>query len=267
MDVSSILIYCSLGGIAGFFAGLLGVGGGALVVPMLIVVFGQQHFSPEILVHMALGTSLASITFTAMSSAWSHHRLGMVDWGIFKSVTPGIVLGTYSGSFFAARLRGDYLQIVFACFLLYIAGYIFLNRLPRSERKLPGLLGMSVAGLVVGIISSLVGIGGGSLIIVFLAWYNVDMRRTVSTSAAIGFPLALSGCFGYIVNGWGVPALPDWSLGFIYLPALLGIVTVSMLTAPFGAWLSHKMPVQMLRRVFALFLLAISLKILIGLLF
>jgi uncharacterized membrane protein YfcA len=125
---------------------------------------------------------------------------------------------------------------------------------------------MSAAGIVVGVLSSLVGIGGGTLIIAFLAWHNVDMRKSISTSAAVGFPLALSGCFGYIVNGWGIPELPAWSLGFVYLPAMVGIVAISMLTAPVGAWLSHKMPVLMLRKIFAVFLLAIAVKILTGLL-
>jgi len=266
VTASIILLYCALGSIVGIFAGLLGIGGGALVVPMLIYAFGWQHFPPEILVHMALGTSLASIMFTALSSSWAHHRLGTVDWKIFASVTPGVMIGTYSGSFLAARLRGDYLQVAFACFLLYLVVNIFMNRLPRSDRVLPGFAGMSAAGLVVGVMSSLVGIGGGSLIMAFLAWHNVDMRKTISTSAAIGFPLALSGCLGYIVSGWGIPGLPAWSLGFVYLPAMLGIVAISMLTAPVGAWLSHKMPVLVLRKIFAVFLLAIAVKILTGLL-
>jgi len=263
---SSFLLYFPLGAIVGFLAGLLGIGGGALVVPMLIVVFGWHGYSPDVLVHMALGTSLASITFTAMSSAWAHHRLGTVDWKIFRNITPGILVGTYGGSFLAAVMHATHLQAAFACFLIYLAYRILRGTQQSSGSHLPGFVGMSLVGLTIGVISALVGIGGGSLIVVFLAWRSVDMRRAISTSAAVGFPLAISGSIGYIVNGLGNPALPEFCVGFVYIPALLGIVVVSMLTAPFGARMAHRMPVKTLRRIFAFFLLAISVKVLTGLL-
>ncbi len=255
-----LAVYCFLGALAGIMAGLLGIGGGTVVVPMLVFAFGWQKLPPEIIIHLAIGTSLASIMFTAVSSSLAHHRRGGVDWNVVKSIALGILVGTYGGSFIAAHIPARYLQIFFVCFLLYVATNMLLNKKPNPSRTLPGFAGMTGAGFVIGVISSLVGIGGGSLSVPFLVWNNVDMRRAVGTSAAIGFPIALAGCIGFITNGWNHPNLPEYSMGFVYLPALVGIVAVSVLTAPLGARLAHSLPVPRLKKFFALFLYLVALK-------
>lgn len=260
---TAILLYCALGAVAGLLAGLLGIGGGAVVVPMLVFSFQWLNISPDVAMHMAVGTSLGSIMFTAVSSAMAHHRHGCVNWSIFRSIAIGILAGTYGGSFIAAHIPGRYLQIFFAVFLYYVATNMLLNKKPNASRTLPGFAGMTGAGAFIGAISSLVGIGGGTLSVPFMVWHNVDMRMAVGTSAAIGFPIALAGCLGFITNGWNTPGLPPYSIGYVYLPALAGIVAVSMLTAPIGAGIAHKLPVPKLKKFFACFLYVVATKLLI----
>ena len=264
--VTAIILYCLLGCVAGLLAGLLGIGGGAVVVPMLVFAFSWQGISPEVAMHMAVGTSMGSIMFTAISSARAHHKHGGVDWQVFKCITVGILIGTYCGTFVASRIPARYLQMFFACFLFYVATNMLLNKKPNPSRTMPGFAGMTGAGMFIGAVSSLVGIGGGTLSVPVLVWHNVDMRKAVGTSAAIGFPIAVAGTLGFITNGWNVPDLPDYSLGFIYLPALAGIVAVSMLTAPIGAGIAHKLPVPKLKRFFACFLYVVAVKMLMDVL-
>ncbi len=261
--ISALLMFCCLGAVAGILAGLLGIGGGAVIVPMLMVFFPILGLdSHPDLIKIAVGTSLGSIIFTAISSALSHHRKGGVDWRVVKYIALGIIVGTYGGSFVAAHMPGRILQGIFVCFLFYVATNMLFNRKPNPSRHLPGFTGITGAGLVIGSFSSLVGIGGGTLTIPYLVWHNVDMRRAVGTSAAVGFPIALAGCLGYIVNGWNVEWLPDYCFGYIYLPALFGIVLCSMMTAPIGASLVHKLPVPKLKKFFACFLYVVAVKML-----
>ncbi len=264
--LATIAVYCFLGAVAGILAGLLGIGGGTVVVPMLVFAFSWQHLPSDIIIHLAIGTSLASIMFTAVSSSLAHHRRGSVDWNVVKCIAIGILIGTYGGSFVAAHIPARYLQIFFVCFLLYVATNMILNKKPNPSRTLPGFAGMTAAGLAIGGVSSFVGIGGGTLSVPFLIWHNVDMRRAVGTSAAIGFPIALAGCIGYVTNGWNHPSLPEYSLGFVYLPALVGIVAVSVLTAPLGAKLAHTLPVPKLKKFFAIFLYVVAIKMLMDVL-
>lgn len=264
--LTAMLLYCVLGAIAGLLAGLLGIGGGAVVVPMLVFAFDWLGISPNVAIHMAIGTSLGSIMFTAISSARAHHKRGGVNWNVVKFIALGILAGTYAGTFVAAAVPARYLQMFFVCFLYYVATNMLLNKKPNPTRQLPGFAGMTGAGLFIGAVSSLVGIGGGTLSVPFLVWHNVDMRRAVGTSAAIGFPIALAGCLGFVVNGWGAADLPEYSLGFVYLPALIGIVAVSMLTAPRGAALAHKLPIPKLKRFFACFLYCVATRMLLDVL-
>lgn len=260
-----MLLYGGLGAVAGILAGLLGVGGGIVIVPMLIFAFGWQGIAPEHLMHLALGTSMASIAFTSISSSLSHHRRGFVDWAIVKQITLGIVIGTYGGSQVASFLPASFLKGFFVVFLLYVASQMLLDKKPQPTRRLPGTVGMCLVGGVIGAVSSLVGIGGGTLSVPFMVWHNVPMLRAVGTSAAIGFPIAVAGGCGYIVSGYGLEGLPPYSLGFVYLPALFGIMVVSMLTAPLGVRLAHALPVKNLKRVFACLLLLVAFRMLAGL--
>lgn len=261
--LTALLLYGALGAIAGLLAGLLGIGGGAVIVPMLVFSFSWQNVSPDVAMHLAIGTSLGSIIFTAFSSAMAHHRKGGVEWSVFRRIAIGILIGTYGGSFIAAQIPGKWLQLFFAFFLYYVATNMLLNKKPSPTRTLPGMAGMTGAGLVIGGVSSLVGIGGGTLSVPFLVWHNVDIRRAIGTSSSIGIPIAVAGCLGYIVNGWGDPQLPEYALGYLYLPALAGIVTVSMLTAPIGAGIAHRLPIPRLKRFFACFLYVIATKLLV----
>ncbi len=257
-----LFLYCVLGAVAGILAGLLGIGGGAVIVPMLVFAFNWQGIPHDLVMHMALGTSLGSIIFTAISSAVAHSRKGGVDWRIFRGITIGILVGTYCGTFIAAQIPGKWLQLFFAFFLYYVATNMLLNKKPNPTRTIPGFAGLTGAGLVIGGVSSLVGIGGGSLSVPYLVWHNVDIRRAIGTSASIGFPIAVAGCLGYVINGWKIPDLPPYTLGYLYLPALAGIVAVSMLTAPLGASIAHRLPVPKLKKFFACFLYMIATKML-----
>ena len=263
-SLSFMLAYLVFGAVAGVIAGLLGVGGGIVVVPALFWFFTAQGFSQEIIMQMALGTSLAAIMFTSISSFRAHHRRGAVLWPIVKAITPGILIGTFAGSCVAAKLPTGFLKGFFVCFLYYVAIQMLLNIKPKASRQIPGQAGMFGAGFGIGAVSSLVGIGGGTLSVPFMVWCNIAMHTAVGTSAAIGFPIALAGTVGYVVNGLGAANLPPLSFGYIYLPALVGVAAVSILTAPYGARLAHKLPVPTLKRFFALFVLAMATRMLWG---
>lgn len=259
------LLYLATGAFAGVLAGLLGVGGGLVIVPLLTFVFTSQHLPPSHILHFALGTSLASIIFTSISSFRAHHRRGAVNWSVVKGISIGILTGTFFGSWVAAQLSTGFLKGFFVVFLYYVAAQMLLDIRPAPSRSLPGSGGMFGAGNVIGGVSSLVGIGGGSLSVPFLVWCNLPMHNAVGTSAAIGFPIAVAGAAGYIVNGLGNSALPEWSLGFVYLPALVGIAAASVLTAPLGARLAHSLPVARLKKAFAILLLIMGTRMLLSL--
>ena len=258
-------IYLLCGAVAGILAGLLGVGGGVIIVPMLLAVFPLQGVPEAFMQQLALGTSLASIMFTSISSTRSHNARGAVHWDIWKLMTPGILAGTFFGGLIATHLPSTFLKIFFVCFLYAVGVQMFFNYRPAAGRELPGKAGTSLVGLGIGLLSSFVGIGGGSLSVPFLAYCNIPMHHAVGTSAALGFPIAAAGTLGYIVGGWGTLNLTDGYLGFVNLWALFGIAAASFLTAPLGAGLSHRLPVSTLKRFFACFILIMATKMLWGL--
>lgn len=258
------LLYLALGAFAGVLAGLLGVGGGLVIVPMLTFIFTSGGLPAAHILHLALGTSLATIMFTSVSSLRAHHGRGAVDWQVVRRITPGIMAGTFGGSWVAAQLSTEFLKVLFVVFQYYVAAQMLLDIKPTPHRQLPGVWGMSAVGTVIGGISSLVGIGGGSMSVPFMAWCNVAMHTAIGTSAAIGFPIALAGAAGYVVNGWNA-SVPPHSLGFVYLPALLGVSLASVLTAPLGARMAHNLPVSRLKKAFAVLLLIMGTKLLISL--
>ena len=259
------LWYILTGSCAGLFAGLFGVGGGIIIVPMLTFVFTSQLLPPLHIAHLALGTSLATIMFTSVSSFRAHHGRGAVNWNVVKAISPGIVAGTFAGSWVAANLSTQFLKGFFVVFLYYVALQMLLGIRPAPHRELPGKMGIFSAGSVIGGISSLVGIGGGSLSVPFLSWCNVPLISAIGTSAAIGLPIAVAGAAGYITSGIAADDLPKWSLGFVYLPALLGVSIASICTAPLGARLAHTLPVGKLKKLFALLLIVMGTKLLASL--
>ncbi|MEO1766314.1 sulfite exporter TauE/SafE family protein [Thiobacter aerophilum] len=252
--------YVALGACAGFLAGLLGVGGGLIIVPVLTFIFTAHHFPETYVVHLALGTSLASIVFTSVSSFRAHHAHGAVNWHVWRRITPGIITGTLAGSVLAAWLSTVFLKGFFVVFLFYVGTQMLLDIRPKAARALPGRTGMFAAGNVIGAVSSLVGIGGGTLSVPFMTWCNVKLHEAIGTSAAIGFPIAVAGAIGYVANGLLVEGLPAGSVGFVYLPALIAIAVTSILTAPLGARLAHRLPVKKLKKIFALLLYTLGLR-------
>ncbi|MBS0311448.1 MAG: sulfite exporter TauE/SafE family protein, partial [Proteobacteria bacterium] len=228
--------------------------------PVLIMLLHTHGQAVGMEPQLALGTSLATILFTSLSSVRAHHRRGAVEWPLVRRIAPGIVLGTLAGAALAARMPATVLKIFFVIFLFYAAIQMWLDFKPAPHRGLPGCAGTSLAGGVIGVVSSWVGIGGGTLSVPFMLWHNVPLHRAIATSAAIGFPIAFAGAVGYVLGGWTVSGLPAGSLGFVYLPALAGIVLGSVLTAPLGARTAHRLPVRPLKRVFALLLFTLALR-------
>ncbi len=253
-----LLVYLGLGLITGVIAGLLGVGGGLVMVPMLTWAYAHQGFTPEYNIHLALGTSLAVIIPTSISSMRAHHAHAAVDWSLVRRITPGILLGTLIGGGMAVLWPDRNLKMFFIAFLLYAATQMLMGFKPKPTRTLPGWPGLTLAGGVIGLVSSWVGIGGGTMSVPFQTWCNVSLHRAIGTSAAIGLPIASAGMVGYMLSGQAAAGLPEGSLGFVYLPALLAIALGSGLTAPFGAKLTHTLPVGKLKKIFAglLYLLA-----------
>jgi len=261
-----LLMYILVGAIAGVLAGLLGIGGGLVIVPMLVFCFVRQGVPEAMIMHLALGTSLASIMFTAVSSFRAHHKRGAVHWDVVRKIVIGIFTGTFIGSYIAAQLSTRFLKGFFVVFLYYVAVQMLSGKKPKPTRQIPGRTAMFGVGNVIGVVSSLVGIGGGTLSVPFMIWCNMPVHHAIGTSAAIGFPIAIAGTIGYIVNGWSITGLPEYSLGYIYLPALVGIVVTSVLTAPLGVRLAHSLPVNRLKRVFAVLLLVVGTRMLISVL-
>jgi uncharacterized membrane protein YfcA len=256
--------YLAMGLLSGFIAGLLGVGGGLILVPLLVWLFSLQGFSHESNMLMALGTSLGVISITAISSVRAHHAHGVVNWNTVKHILPGILFGTLFGAWLASKLPSTFLHHFFIAFLFYAATQMLFNFKPQAHRNLPGYLGMSSVGSIIGIVSSWVGIGGGTLSIPFMLWCNVKLHQAIATSAAIGFPIAVAGALGYIFTGWSVVDLPAYSAGYVYLPAFAAIASTGILTAPIGARLAHRLPVNVLKRLFAGLLYALGIKMLLG---
>lgn len=250
--------YLLLGAAAGFFAGLLGIGAGLLMVPVLQELFLAQGFGPDLALRLALGTSMAGIIFNSLASLRAHHRHGAVLWPAVRAIAPGIVAGTLLGSQLANTLPTHSLAVVFAVFLVLIALQMAAERKPKPSRTLPGRGGMGIAGGLIGVVMSLIAGGGGVMSVPFLIWCNVEPRRAIGTAAAIGFPIAVSGTVGYLLAGWRVPGLPAWSAGYVYLPALLAVVCASTLTARLGANAAHRLPVRVLKQLFSGLLLLIA---------
>ncbi len=262
MTATWILIYLSLGGGVGVLAGLFGIGGGGIMVPVLTAMFAAQGFPPEHRLHLALGTSMAAIVPTAVSSLWAHHRRGAVLWGVVARFAPGVLLGTFAGTFLAARLATRPLAVFFAVFMSFVALKMARDAMPKPSRGLPSGPALAGVGAGIGGVSALVAIGGGSLTVPFLAWCNVRLQTAIGTSAAVGLPIALTGALGYVLNGIGAEGRPPLTLGYVYWPAALALASASSFTAPLGARLAHSLPVKSLKRLFALMLMALALHML-----
>jgi uncharacterized protein len=254
--------YLATGAAVGFLAGLLGIGGGMVMVPALVFIFDAKGFPSGHMMHFALATAITTIVFTSISSVRAHHRLGAVDWPTVRSLAPGIVTGSFVAAVVAGMVPSRPLAIFFTAFLFYTATQMLLQRQPKPGRTLPGAAGLFGAGTVIGGFSSVLGAGGAFLSVPFLTWCNMALRRAIGTAAAIGFPIAVAGAAGYVIQGMRVEGLPDGFVGYIYLPALVPIVIVSMLVAPWGARVAQRLPIARLRTVFAVMLYLLGLRML-----
>ena len=249
----------ALGLSAGFLAGLLGIGGGMLMVPFLTLILSLRGVPPALAVKMAIATSMATIVFTSLSSLRAHHARGAVRWNLVRGLAPGIVLGGLAaGGGIFALIKGQGLAVVFAVFVGFSALQMLLDRKPAAHRQMPGWAGQVGAGGLIGIVSGLVGAGGAFISVPFMLWCNVPLRHAVGTSAALGFPIALSATLGYVIGGRSLPPALPGAFGYLYLPALALIAAASVLMAPLGARTAHRIDVGALRRVFALLLMGLA---------
>jgi uncharacterized protein len=263
--MESLLIFLATGAVAGLLAGLFGVGGGLIMVPALALLLPLQGVGDEIYMQMAIGTSLAVIAATSISSAWSHHRRGGVVWSVFLGLAPGLVCGALLGAAIADALLALTLQRIVGVGALLVSAQMALRWRPSPAAvQRPGNLELVGAGTVIGAASSLIGIGGGSLTVPYLSLRGVDIRQAVGTSAACGMPIAWGGAAGFIYLGAGRSDLPPFSLGYVNGLAFVSLAIASVLLAPLGARLAHALSPRLLARAFALLLAGIGLKMLVG---
>ena len=255
-----IALYLVTGIFAGLASGLLGVGGGLIIVPVLYFIFSSQNLAAEHLMHMALATSLATIIITSISSARAHHKKQAVLWPVFFLLAPGICIGAWFGGIAASEIKTEILKPGFGIFEFIVALYLLWNHQSQQHTVTLNKIKSSVGGFIIGIISAIVGIGGGTLTVPFLNWHNIAMRNAVATSAACGLPIAIFGSASYIYAGWSITDLPQQTLGYVHLPAFTFIIITSFLFAPVGAKLAHRLPENTLKKGFFLFMMVIGLK-------
>lgn len=258
------LLYLALGVFAGVLAGLFGIGGGLIVVPVLVFSFKAQGFSAEVLTHLAVGTSLTTILFTSTSATQAHHRKGAVLWPVVGALTAGLSIGTIVGVKTISDLSGPTLQKIIALFLVIVGIQMWFALAAAPHRSLPGKIGLTFVGGFIGWASAMFGIGGGSITVPYLSWCNVRIQQAVATSAACGIPIAIFGTISNMYQGWHHPALPQWSTGYIYWPALIGIALTSLFTAKLGVKLAHYLSPKILRRTFSILLLCVGTRLWMG---
>ncbi len=265
-DIQTIFYFLILGSFVGVVSGLFGIGGGGIIVPVLTAMFlSHNTIESNSVVHLALGTSMAIIIITSISSIKAQQKKKAIEWDVVKMMVPGIFIGTFLATFIASKLDSFYLSIIFALFMLYSAFMMFFGKKPKPENKIFTAKTHIFSGGVIGALSSLVSIGGGIMSVPYLLLQNIDIKRAIATSSAIGLPIAISGTFGYIINGWEYTSYENYTFGFVSLPALVCVASASFLTAPIGVMLVHKINVDLMKKLFSLIPLALSIKMLISL--
>ncbi len=233
----------------------MGAGGAFLLVPILHFTLGLQGVDPSLIHHMAIATTMANILFTSTMATYAHHKRGVVPWRSVAWMVPGILAGSFLGSYCTAYIPARPLTLFFCCFLVYAGVQMLVEIRPKASRHLPGIPGKVAIGAVIGVLSGILGTGGAAITIPILLVCGMPVLSVIAASGAFGFPIAVAGCTGYMLTAWGQPGLPAYSLGYIYLPAMLGLVPASMLFAPLGVRLSHALPQKILRRGMGVFLL------------
>lgn len=260
------LVFLALGAVAGVLAGLLGIGGGLVLVAALAWLAPLMGIPQEAAMHTALASSLASIVLTATASARAHAKRGSVMWPTVRWMVPGLLLGGWLGSFVAVRIDGDWLRLIVAGYCLIAAAQLLFgkNGAPLADGAPPSQgLPLSAAGVGIGAVSAVVGIGGGSMTVPLLVWRGVAPVRAVGTSSACGVAIGLASAVGYAFNA-PAGALPEHAIGYVYLPAAIGVAIASVFAAPYGTRLAHKLHGDTLKRVFAAFLILVAVSLLLG---
>ncbi|HCN17074.1 MULTISPECIES: sulfite exporter TauE/SafE family protein [Psychrobacter] len=266
-----LIIFLIIGALAGFAAGLFGVGGGTIIVPLLFIVFTQMGYSPDNIMHLALGTSLATIIVTSISSLMAHNKKGAVMWPVFKNLAPGLAVGCFLGAGIAGQISGLYLQLIVGVFLLWVAYKMFFGGKKQltcpainassandTNTELPSKPKQLAAGGVIGIASAIFGIGGGSLTVPYLTRYGVVMQKAVGTSAACGLPIAIAGALGFMFFGMQQQVNVPNTIGFVHIYAFLGISVMSFFTAKLGAKVAHILSPALLKKCFAMLLTVVG---------
>ena len=258
-----VVLLLAVGALAGIIAGLFGVGGGMILVPVVLWALQMQGLTDLAHTqHLAIGTSFAVMVFTSFSSAWSQYRKQAIDWKIFQAMAPGVILGVALGAIIAQFLPNKGLQIFFVVFVSVVAIRSLMGIKPTPSRQLPPKKHLFGVGSLFGVLSSWVGIGGGALTVPFLTFCNVPVHRAVGTSSALGWPIAVAGVIGYWWSGLGVIGLPKGSWGFIYLPAAVVLAVATIISAPLGVKLSHQLSADKLKKGFGVLLLVIAARML-----
>jgi uncharacterized membrane protein YfcA len=259
--MAELAAYLAIGLVVGYLSGLLGIGGGIIIVSSLAIMFAAHGFPPAYVMHLALGSSMACIVFGSFSSFRTHDKHGAVDWHVVRSVTPGLVAGVVGGVLVARASSTALLKYFYLAFTLFVTLQWVLNLKPKPSRELPGRGGLAAFGVFMGVIAGLFGGGGAVAGVPFLTWCNQSIHRAIGTVAALGFPISIIGTLGYVAAGWNAPDMPPWSIGFVYVPASIGIAVTSMITARWGARMAHRLKGNTLRRIFALVLVALAAKV------
>ncbi len=259
--IEATILFLLLGAFSGFVAGLLGIGGGLIIVPVLLYLLAPS-IDQSILMHTSIGTALAAIVFTSISSLYAHHRHGAILWRNFVRLTPTILLGSYSGALLANYLSFDFLRIFFAVFEITVALIMWFGVSTSSHADHLSRWVWSLAGYIIGLISAMVGIGGGTMTTPFLVYNNVDIKNAIATSAAVGMPIAIAGSIGFMVAG-SSQALPTGGIGFVNFEALIAIVAASIFFAPLGAKVTHKLDSNKLKKGFSIFLAFLAVMVLL----
>ncbi|MDD2830420.1 MAG: sulfite exporter TauE/SafE family protein [Sulfuricurvum sp.] len=262
METIFIIDYIALGLLVGFMAGLLGIGGGGIMVSIFAILFVMQGFPSEGIMHMALGTSMATIIFTSFSSMIAHYKKDNIEVPMTLRISVGVLAGTFIATFIASYLKGVYLALFFSVFMSYIAYKMFRKAHYYHNDNPHGIVGNIASGTFIGAISALVSIGGGSLSVPYLMHQNFDIKRAIGTSAAIGFPIAISGTLGYLLNGWSHTDWNHYIIGYIYVPAVVLVAISSAFTAPLGVKYATQLPTDILKKVFGLLAVVLSIKML-----
>jgi uncharacterized membrane protein YfcA len=257
-----VVLYGALGAFVGFMAGLLGVSGGGILIPLLVMIFRYQGMDTNHVVHYALGTAFSCMILSSIASIKAHAARGNIEWGLFYGMGSGILIGMFLTIRIAVHIHSVYIALFFVCFMALIAVQMFMNWQPKPSSHPIRHGGLFLIGIGIGSVSALAAVGGGFLTITYLTYKNIPMKKAIGTSAAIGLPIAVVGTLGYIFSDWGKSQEDPYTVGFVYIPAFLAISVMSIISASYGASFAQRLSDAYLKKIFAVVCVILSLKML-----